>query len=593
MRARMEPRGLKWRGVCPSRSRADFSPPFSGARRVGLKPALLRTSGVAALAAVACLGLNAAPPGNVGPQTLAIDLRGYAQVRYVDGQRGDDVTGDGSRENPWASLPHAFENVGPVAVDQRAALLVSAGRYVQPTILLKPRFDLYGGFASPAGARDVFAHATLLDGDENQRIALGASDVRVDGFHFVRGRVRGKGAALFCDGTSPTVTNCIFTLNRTLIPRPWNPPLLHETAHDGGALFATNGAAPRIEHCYFYDNTTECGRGAALAADRGASPSIIASVFANNRSGLDDPFRSSDGGAVSLFDKCGGEISGCIFSANTSFARNDAGGVFVALWSSPRIADNIFVANDGGDDAGALFIGGQEHRYGVPLDPYPPAEKFNVLVERNVFVGNTNSSKNSGAMRVTMESRATFRDNLITENHGGFYLQRSEIVAERNTVWQDWRFIEDKPSLGPSRFAGNILKGPLGEKVEARVTLTRNMTEPAAGGTDTIAVTDVFEEDGLVGKIADVRYNPGDLTTTITVPVEPVGAAALRGRLIGLVQGQGGRGAQWRVIKRVNGHEITVWGRIEPETKSPEEFKILRTFTLKPNAPEGVGARIK
>src|SRR6185503_8662165 len=103
----------------------------------------------------------------------------------------------------------------------------------------------------------------------------------------------------------------------------------------------------------------------------------------------------------------------------------------------PRIADSVFTSNDGGDDAGALFIGGQEHRYGVPLDPYPAALKFSVLVERNVFAGNTNSSKNAGAMRVTMESRVTFRDNLITENQGGFYLQRSEIVAERNTVWQD------------------------------------------------------------------------------------------------------------------------------------------------------------
>jgi hypothetical protein len=594
-------RDSRWRGLTSSRwfdrqalfgssRHGDKRRPHAASSGLGSSRTTGWNFGVVTLLAVACAALRAAPPANVGPQTTAVDLSRYANVRHVDVQRGDDVTGDGSREKPWASLPHALENVGSIAPDKRAALLIAAGRYTPPTLLLKSRIDLYGGFAAPGGARDIVKHRTVLDGGEAQRIAFGADDARVDGVHFVGGRVRGKGAALFCDGVSPTITNCIFTLNRTLIPQPWNPPLLHETANDGGAIFATNGAAPRIEHCYFYDNTTECGRGAAIAADRGAAPRILASVFANNRSGLDDPFRSSDGGAVSLFDHCGGEITGCIFSANIAFARNDAGGVFVALWSSPKISDTIFVANDGGDDAGGLFIGGQEHRYGVPFDPMPPAEKFNVLVERSVFVGNTNSTKNSGAMRVTMESRATFRDNLITENHGGFYLQRSEIVAERNTVWQDWRFVEDKPTLGPSRFTGNILKGPLDGKIEARATLTRNMAEPGAGDAQAMAVKDVFENDGFTGKIVGTRYDPVTLCTYIKVADALPARGSLVGRLFGLQQG---RGAQWRVIKSAADREVVVWGRLEPETKSAENFTVLRTFTLKADAPAGVGARLK
>ena len=551
---------------------------------------VFRSLSAVTLLVLACLSLRAAPPRDVGPRTVGVDLSRYANVRHVDLRRGDDVGGDGSREKPWASLPHALENVGPVAVGKRVALLISAGRYAQATLLLKSRIDLFGGFAAPGGERDILRHRTVLDGGETQRIAFGADDTQVDGIHFVGGRVRGKGAALFCDGVSPAITNCTFTLNRTLIPHPWNPPLLHETAHDGGAIFVTNGSAPRIEHCYFYDNTTECGRGAAIAADRGAAPKIIASVFANNRSGLDDPFRSSDGGAVSLFDHCGGEVTGCVFSANIAFARNDAGGLFVALWSSPRISDTVFVANDGGDDAGGLFIGGQEHRYGVPFDPMPAADKFNVLVERSVFVGNTNSSKNSGAMRVTMESRATFRDNLITENHGGFYLQRSEIVAERNTVWQDWRFVEDKPTLGPSRFTGNILKGPLGGAIEARATLTQNMTEPGAGDSKPLPVKDVFENDGFTGKISGTRYDSATYCTVVAVTEPLPKNSGLAGRLIGLQQG---RGAQWRVIKSANDREMIIWGRLEPETKSAEAFTVMRTFTLRSDAPAGVGARLK
>ena len=220
----------------------------------------------------------------------------------------------------------------------------------------------------------------------------------------------------------------------------------------------------------------------------------------------------------------------------------------------------------------------------------PSSDQFNVVVERNVFVGNTNSSKNSGAMRVTMESRVTFRDNVIAENAGGFYLQRSEIVAERNTVWQDWRFVEDKASLGPSRFHGNILRGPLAGKVEARASLSHNMAEPNAGGADALPVADVFEQDGFTGKVSGMRYNPKTFTTAITVTDRLTATGSLAGRLFGLKQG---RGAQWRVIKETAGRDVVVWGRLQPETNAAEEFRVLQTFTLKSNAPPGVGARTK
>lgn len=552
-----------------------------------VRPALGRL----ALALLLPLPLRAAVATDVGPRSPPVDLSAYGRVLHIDGRHGDDVAGDGSAGRPWASLPHALEQAGNPAPGARVALLVAAGRYAQPTLLLKPRVDLFGGFAAGSGfrgPRDVQVHASELDGAEARRIAHAADDQRLDGFHLIRGRVRGKGAALHCDGVSPVVANCTFAGNRTLIPQPWAPAQLHETAHDGGAVFVTNGAAPRFEHCHFRDNATECGRGGALAADRGAAPHLVACVFTHNRSGLDDPLRSSDGGAVSFFDWSGGEIRGCIFSANTALSRNDGGGVFLALWSAPRISDCLFTANDGGDDAGALFIGGQEHRYGQPLDPYPPAERFHVQVERSVFVGNTNSTRNSGAMRITMEARVTFRDNVIAENQGGFYLQRSEIIAERNTVWQDWRFVEDKPTLGPSRLAGNILRGPLGGPLEARVALERNMAERAAGGAGTIAVADVFVDDGVAGKIVGLRFEPVSHTTILTVDRELASGTAT-GRVVGV---GAGRVSQWRVVQAARGRELALWGRLEPETRTVSEFTLLRTFKLRPDAPAGLGARV-
>jgi hypothetical protein len=73
------------------------------------------------------------------------------------------------------------------------------------------------------------------------------------------------------------------------------------------------------------------------------------------------------------------------------------------------------------------------------------------------------------------------------------------------------------------------------------------------------------------------------ITTAAPLPTQP-----LAGRPIGLGNG---RSAQWRVIRRAGEREIAVWGRIEPETKSATEFTVLRTFTLKPDAPAGIGAR--
>lgn len=534
----------------------------------------------------------AATAGHVSPAAGPIPdtsptLAAYAAVLYVDQAGGDDIKGDGSVAKPFAGIVRALEAAGRPAAWERVAILVSRGRYRQPTLLLKSRVDLYGGYAAPGGARDVHRHATLLDGGEQHRIAFGADDARVDGFHFVNGRVRGKGAALLCDGVSPVVTNCIFTNNRTLIPVPWDPPLLHETGHDGGAVMVLNGAAPRFEHCLFYDNTTECGRGGALASDRGGAPVIRACVFANNRAGLTDPMRSSDGGAVSLFRWGGGVFEDSIVVANEALTRNDAGGLFVALWASPVIRRNVFVANESGDDAGGLFLGGQEHRYDAPLDDYPPADRFNIVVEGNLFAGNVNSTRNSGAMRVTMETRARFAHNVIAENAGGFYLQRSEITAERNTVWQDWRFLEDKPTLGPSRFTGNILRGPVAA-VEARVTFANNMAEPAVPGGPHLPVEDIFLDDAVRGGLVDLRFDPATFTTVLTTR-EPLPAGDHARRAIRLSDNLA-KGGQWRVIARASGREIVLWGRLDAVTKAPAYFEILRTFTPRPGAPAGLGA---
>jgi len=546
----------------------------------------------AALLALAWLGLPARGGPDTFPQALVTERvarEGYARILHV-APGGDDLKGDGSAQRPLASLPEAMERAGRPAEGARVAVLVASGHYLQPTLALKPRVDLFGGFSPDFAQRDLSIHLSSLTSPEGSRILLGADDVRVDGFHLRDARVRGKGAAFLCDGVSPQVTHCVFTNNRTLTPADWNPPYLHETANDGGAIFCVNGAAPLIRGNVFYDNATECGRGAAVAADGGAAPRLVGNVFANNRAGLTDPMRSSDGGAVSFFGGSRGEISGNVVVGNEALTRNDAGGIFVALWSAPVIRDNRVVANESGDDAGGLFLGGQEHRYDAPLDPYPPAAEFNILVERNWFVGNANGARNSGAMRITMETRARFVENVVTENAGGVYLQRSELDWERNTLWQDWRFVEDKASLGPSRFTENVLLGPAGP-VNARVSFVRNRAPADAPGGPHLPLPDRFVADGLRGELSDLAFDRERGVTSLRTAAPLPAGVALAGRIV-RVSDNPVRGGQWRVIARASGREMVLWGRLDAVTKAPRHFEVLRSFTpAAPGAEAAPGSR--
>jgi len=47
-----------------------------------------------------------------------------------------------------------------------------------------------------------------------------------------------------------------------------------------------------------------------------------------------------------------------------------------------------------------------------------------------------------------------------------------------------------------------------------------------------------------------------------------------------------------RNLTRLMQYSAQLYGRLEAETKAPDQFDILRTFTLKTDAPAGIGARL-
>jgi hypothetical protein len=501
-----------------------------------------------------------------GPQTEPLNKEIYSKIYYVADNVGSDENGDGSIQKPWASINYALSQLLNASAENRIALLISEGDYSKSTIQMKEYVDLYGGFSETDWKRDVDKNVTVLSGDGERRIIIAADNSRLDGFMLIRGVIREKGAAIYGDGVSPMITNNTFYGNKTLKPEPWKPKFIHETANDGGAIYFKNSASPLIKNNLFVNNQTENGRGAAIALSNKCDVQIIDNVFIQNVAGTDDPMRSSDGGAISVFDWCNTTIEGNVILSNRADSKNDGGGIFIALWSSAGVNKNIFVDNFSGDDAGALFVGGQEHRYDSPLDPLPPKEDFFVSIKENTFLGNHHGGNNSGAMRFTMESRGEFIDNIVALSNG-IYFQRSEVNILNNTIFENFLFIETKEGLKPGKIDQNTIWGDFSAKTE--VSISNNNIRDGYPGEGNYSQEPKIENDGFDITAEGLAYQSLKFYTNAfssQMNFDP-------GSLIGRVVHSGGK---WGVVRSNKKHSLTVWGDLSGELK----WTILPTYSL-------------
>jgi hypothetical protein len=484
-----------------------------------------------------------------GPMTTPIDFSQYGKIIYVRQIEGTTDTGKGTKDDPYTTISAALTTIDKPDSNILSAIIVSEGIY-PGTNQLKQYVHLFGGFSAVNWKRDIFRFQSILNGERKNRVVIGADNSVIDGFVISNGTIRGKGAAILCQSVSPLITNNIFVNNKSLKPIPWNPKFWHDTAHDGGAVFCGDQAHPQIKNNMFFRNRTENGRGAAIAADNQCRPQIINNVFLENHTGLDDPMRSSDGGALSIFDWCNAHVENNYFIGNKSLANNDGGAVFIALWSSALLKNNVFVENEAGDDAGAVFVGGQEHRYDSPLDSLPPAERFFVEMVGNVFMGNQNPSKNSGAMRFTMESRGSFKNNTVAHN-SGIYFQRSEALIEGNTILNNYLHVETKEGLQKCIIRNNLLWGEFDLQVET-VIENNNMRELHTG-TGNISRRPKFREDVKNFYAYSVNYSRSKMTSDIFVSNGKLIPGTLIGRVIKV-------GDHWTVVRQNSVDVLTVYG---------------------------------
>ena len=500
-------------------------------------------------------------PFELGPVNENLAENEYQKVFYVSAS-GSDQTGDGSKKSPWKNISYVISGIKDASSINRYAILIEEGTYIDSTIILKPFVDLYGGFNFQSDERHIYNHPTIISGNRKSRVFIGANNTRIDGFIISGGTTRGKGAGLLCEGVSPHISNNIFIHNKTLKPDPWEPELRHQIANDGGAIYAFNGAAPYIANNLFYENMTETGRGAAIALQNRCSGKISKNVFIYNKSGLNDPKRSSDGGAISVFEWSNPVIENNIILENHALAKNDGGAIFSSFWSSPTITGNIIVGNTADDDGGAIFTGGQNHHDEIPpnFDPIPDTTDFFIRITDNVFVGNYQ------ALEFTMESRGRFANNIVAHNGGprtvpgGVYFQRSEAQIINNTIldpflinFKTFDNKTDSKGLKPSIIKNNRFFGSFDVQTEVIKGDNYILSDSSEVNLEKPKIMSEWTELKSDAVYYGLHLRRDIFTTMLFFYTENFEPNQFVGRVLKA-------GNRWSVIKSNDQHLIEVWG---------------------------------
>jgi len=169
----------------------------------------------------------------------------------------------------------------------------------------------------------------------------------LEGFTITGGNANGSepdnlGGGMYNTGSSPTVTNCIFTSNiayrgggmlnlASSSPTVTNCTFSSNTARDGGGMCNHNGSNPNVTDCTFSKNSGFDGGG---MCNLGSNPTVTDCIFLSNAA-------YQHGGGI-----CNGagnpDVTNCIFSGNTAGAGG--GGMMNNDRSSPKVANCIFTS---------------------------------------------------------------------------------------------------------------------------------------------------------------------------------------------------------------------------------------------------------
>ena len=356
--------------------------------------------------ALTLLMLVAATSGTA--QTIFVDA---AATGAADGTAWGDAFTD--LQSALDAAPAAGDEIWIARGTYLPGVMVGGTTDRHRAFVLKNGVALYGGFVGDETARDQRdpqANPVILSGDigipgdnsdncfhvfyHGPGSGLDATAV-LDGVTITLGNgdlVGGdnrRGGGMYNEDASPTLTDCVFTLNQSVGGSYcW-----------GGGLY-NEDSSPTVTGCRFEANTA--GRGGGAVVNMGASQPVFRDCeFLENEAGLVDS-GNGDGGAFYNSGSSRPLIVNCTFTGNRS---NYNGGALYTTGSSVlvRLVGCLFQDNSTGMYGGAL--------YNTGTDPE---------VTQCVFVGNTATVGNAhGGVMYNTSSSPVLTNCVVTDNESG------------------------------------------------------------------------------------------------------------------------------------------------------------------------------
>ena len=249
------------------------------------------------------------------------------QVRdvYVDAINGDDINGDGTAGNPYATIQKGIDEAF-----SSDTVLVADGTYTGPgnndldfkcrAITVRSESGALNCTIDCGGAgRGFYFHC----GETDQSV--------VSGFSIINGDSAFGGGGIACENSSPTIEKNIISDSKA-------------SSRSGGGISCNNNSSPMIINNTIMGNWAE-DIGGGISCTDGSSPTIIDNIITENE--------SLDGGGGIGCHNSSPEIRKNVISKNSAGPLGaPGGGICCADNSSPEIINNTITENK------TLFKGG-------------------------------------------------------------------------------------------------------------------------------------------------------------------------------------------------------------------------------------------
>jgi hypothetical protein len=334
---------------------------------------------------------------------------------------GNDLTGDGSYNNPFRTIQHAID----VSI-YGDTVVVANGTYVGNITIHGKNVVLASNFIYTRDTFDILN--TIIDGDEDSSVITTISCDRttiISGFTITNGYSQ-TGAGIYCHNNS----NPIISFNDIR-----NNESFWEIGYGGGiSCYAYSN--PEISNNIIRDNVAHGPNGGVaggIYTGRYSSPDISNNYIYNNSAG-------SSGGAIACYNNSDPNIKGNVIRGNY-FIGNGRGGGIITLHSAPHISNNVIVENHSGYTAGGIYSG--------------QCSYSNPIIINNTIIGNTSDSIGGGLFIECTNHPPILKNTIIWANNTSY--EGNQIYIDECEPLIEYCNIQD--SLWPG--IGNISVDPL------------------------------------------------------------------------------------------------------------------------------------